>query len=75
LTRYYTSRNVDGNTSVAPDSGTLAFDENGGNLVSVTAMDVAGNLATVDQTLVIDTLTLHLLKLDWWYLEQYFVHY
>jgi hypothetical protein len=33
----------------------LAFDENGGNLVSVTAMDVAGNLATVDQTLVIDT--------------------
>ncbi|CAC9556417.1 hypothetical protein, partial [uncultured Gammaproteobacteria bacterium] len=42
-------------TSVAPDSGTLAFDENGGNLVSVTAMDVAGNLATVDQTLVIDT--------------------
>ncbi|CAC9962261.1 hypothetical protein, partial [uncultured Gammaproteobacteria bacterium] len=40
---------------MAPDSGTLAFDENGGNLVSVTAMDVAGNIATVDQTLVIDT--------------------
>jgi hypothetical protein len=30
----------------------MAFDENGGNLVSVTAMDIAGNLATVDQTLV-----------------------
>jgi hypothetical protein len=40
---------------VATDSGTLAIDENGGKLASVTAMDVAGNLATVDQTLVIDT--------------------
>jgi hypothetical protein len=47
----YTTKATDGtwsiDTSVAPDSGTLAFDENGGHLASVTAMDVAGNIATV----------------------------
>ncbi|MBP2316856.1 DUF4347 domain-containing protein [Azospirillum soli] len=36
-------------------SGTLALDANGANSVSVTASDAAGNTASANQTLVVDT--------------------
>ena len=44
------------NTATAtPTSGTLSLNANGTNAVSVTATDAAGNPASVNQSLVIDT--------------------
>lgn len=38
-----------------PTSGTFTLDPNGGNSVSVTATDAAGNIAAATQTLTVDT--------------------